>query len=321
VIVPAYGCPDLVSAAVFAGLSVRLVDNAPDVWGYDEIGFARALSDKTAAVLSVNLLGVTERSELIRKYVGRDRIIVDNAQSLQLPLETCDAEFMVLSFGRGKPLNLLGGGLLVSERKPVGLTAWPRLGFFKDAVASSWPAALVFNRLTRPEWFSLLTKLPGSTIGTTQYHHLGALRQLPARALSRIGPALKGYATKSGYNANVWRDAVWRWREFGIIELVGADGARAPDARLRLALLAPDRALRDRIVNALTADGLGATAMYGRPLPEISSVPEQIRAQGPFTNASKLADGLFTLPTHEFVNAKTVRRTDEIIAEIVTGNC
>src|SRR5262245_23054839 len=34
-VLPAYGCPDLVSACVFAGVHPRLVDNAPGRWGYD----------------------------------------------------------------------------------------------------------------------------------------------------------------------------------------------------------------------------------------------------------------------------------------------
>lgn len=320
VIVPAYGCPDLVSASLYAGLQVRLVDNSPERWGYDEAGFLEALSDDTAAVLSVNLLGVAERSELIRRFVPTDRVVADSAQSLQLPIDTTAGEFVIISFGRGKPLNLLGGGLLVTNaagKLPVVTTsrAW-----IKDWMSSSWPAGFLFNQLTRGWLFSLISHVPGSNLGSTRYEQLEAIRTLPNRALSRIGPGLRDYATSPGYCSDVWASVFSRWRTLGLAELVGADGAQGARNRLRLALLAPTREVRNALVRNLSAAGLGASEMYRRPLPEIENVPASIASQGPFPNASALADRLFTLPTHDLVDKNAINRADEIVlATLVTS--
>ena len=66
----------------------------------------------------------------------------------------------------------------------------------------------------------------------------------------------------------------------------------------------------------LSAAGLGATALYQHPLPQISGIPACVQAQGPFSNAKALADTLFTLPTHRAVNAAVVRDIDQCLRQI-----
>ena len=49
VILPAYGCPDLLSACLGAGLKPRMVDILGDGWGYCQAGLLAALSPATIA--------------------------------------------------------------------------------------------------------------------------------------------------------------------------------------------------------------------------------------------------------------------------------
>src|SRR5262245_15898078 len=50
VILPAYACPDLVTASVYAGVHPRLVDTAPQGrWGYDLEALEQALTPNCAA--------------------------------------------------------------------------------------------------------------------------------------------------------------------------------------------------------------------------------------------------------------------------------
>ena len=61
VILPAYGCPDLVSAAVFAGAKPVLVDLENDRPWMNLEQLSASINSNTVAVVAVDLLGIPER--------------------------------------------------------------------------------------------------------------------------------------------------------------------------------------------------------------------------------------------------------------------
>ena len=124
VILPAYGCPNLIAASVHAGVRPRLVDIAKGQWGYDLDQLAAALSKDTVAIVAVNLLGVGDQADRLREIATPSAIplIQDSAQHLPQDLPVSwRGEYIVFSFGRGKPLNLLRGGVLgyILDTAPV----------------------------------------------------------------------------------------------------------------------------------------------------------------------------------------------------------
>lgn len=315
IIVPAYGCPDLVAACVHASVYPRLVDTAPSQWAYDLEALKSSLSPDTVAIVAVNLLGLGDGSnELIR--LCRERripLIQDSAQ--YLPREGTDwpGDYVVLSFGRGKPLNLLHGGALIS---PFGdrasLSGPPARYCKKDRLLSSRAAAIAFNTLTRPAIYGALSALPGTGLGEVIYAPLLNPYPLPDRAWRQVGIAFELYRQTPSYRRDIWASTVREWYELGIIAL-GCPGCPFPAEPLRLALLAPDRDGRDALVQNLNRAGLGASRFYGADLTRIAAIPEIVRCQQPFPNASSLADRLFTLPTHGLVSAGTVRATGDVV--------
>src|SRR5690606_4927305 len=83
VILPAYGCPDLIAAAEYAGVTPVLVDIGIDDPGYDLDCLAAAIDADTIAVVAVNFLGLRERLGAIRELlrVHPDVLLIeDNAQ-------------------------------------------------------------------------------------------------------------------------------------------------------------------------------------------------------------------------------------------------
>jgi hypothetical protein len=66
-------------------------------------------------------------------------------------------------------------------------------------------------------------------------------------------------------------------------------------------------------VDNLSRAGLGASRFYATALPGVAEIPEAVKRQGPFPNASALADRLFTLPTHTLVNATTVQTAGAVV--------
>jgi dTDP-4-amino-4,6-dideoxygalactose transaminase len=316
VIIPAYGCPDLVAACVHASVYPRLVDVAPSQWTYDLAALEAALSVKTAAVVAINLLGLGDSSvELSRLCKERHiPLIQDSAQ--YLPREKIDwpGEYVVLSFGRGKPLNLLHGGALVSPLGDRDSPAAPAAHYTtRGRLLSSRAAAIAFNALTRPTIYRIFSALPGTGVGDVIYKPLANPAPLPERAWKRVATAFELYRQKPSYRRDIWAAAVEEWLDLGIAAL-GCRDSPLPAEPLRLALLARDRGARDMLVGNLNRAGLGASSFYGTDLTEVEGIPAMVKQQAPFPNARMLADRLFTLPTHSLVNVDTVSTSREMLS-------
>lgn len=315
IVIPAYGCPDLVAACVYASVYPRLVDVSPSHWSYDSTSLKSSLSPNTVAIVAVNLLGLGDGSaELIR--LCKDRkipLIQDSAQ--YLPRESIDwpGDYIVLSFGRGKPLNLLHGGALIS---PLGDGVTPSVGpvdhTARACLLRSRAAAVAFNVLTSPTIYRIFSALPGTGLGQVIYNPLANPARLPESAWQRVATAFELYRQKASYRRDMWAMAVEEWSGLGIVPL-DSPGLPLPAEPLRLAMLAPDRAARDRLVNEFNRIGLGASRFYGSDLGGVARIPQIVHRQGSFPSASALADRFFTLPTHALVTAATVRTARQLV--------
>lgn len=320
---PAYGCPQLVSACLYAKVRPRVVDTAPGQWGFSIEKLRKALTPDTVAIVAANLLGVGDQvvDLLPVARAAGSFLIQDSAQHIPATTaRTWYADYIVLSFGRGKPLNLLrGGALAVPERssgEPPLLSEAPILSGMRarlsEAALASRTAAVAFNLITHPRLYRLATKLPGLGLGETLYRHHERLVRLPPSAWGQIGPGFEKYRSESWKHP--WTDLLPEWTRLGIQELTCCGTAlRISDRRLRLALLASARPVRDRLVAALNRRGLGASIMYGSAIDAINAIPAEVRSQGPFPNATDLAERLFTLPTHAAVTDEVVRQTHECL--------
>ena len=318
VIIPAYGCPDLVAACLYAAVYPRLVDIASSHWAYDLEALHASLSPNTVAIVAVNLLGLGDGAgELIR--VCRERripLIQDSAQFLPREPIGWPGDYVVLSFGRGKPLNLLHGGALVAPAgNGHGLTVRPVHYTARDFLLSTRAAAIAFNLLTRPHLYRLCSMIPRTGLGNVVYTPLDETLLLPEHAWKQVGMAFRLYCQKPSYGREIWESAIEQWVGMAIVAL-NCPGATPQMEPVRLALLAPDRAARDALVSSLARQGLGASSFYGTDLPGVSGIPDLIKRQGPFPRARALADRLFTLPTHGLVTQATVNSTHETMRAI-----
>ena len=315
VILPAYGCPDLISACIHASVIPRLIDLAPELWSYDYAMLTRQVTANTVAIVAVNLLGIGDDAAQLREFCDANGIalIQDSAQHLPRTAVDWPGDYVVLSFGRGKPLNLLQGGALVSpfETSRTQVTTPTRFPF-KTRLLTTRAAGVAFDALTHPWIYGVLSALPGTGLGDVVYEPLDTDARLPDSFWRIVGPAFEQYRITPSYRHAVWSPAFDRWSALGIQELKSPAAPSNPEP-LRLALLAPDRGSRDAIVESFNHAGIGSSPLYGTDLPGISGIPEVVKAQRPFPQAARLAGRLFTLPTHSFVNARTVRTSLEVL--------
>lgn len=316
VIIPAYACPDVVSAILFAGATPILVDLATGrPWLDIEICRRRA-SHNTVALVAINFLGIPERVQSLRTVTAAcDAVLIEDcAQAFPIGEQTAaalDGDMVVLSFGRGKPVGLLGGGAVLSRAElshllpPAGSSvtgsrAWAR--FLLRAVT--------YNVLRRPRLYWLLDALPLSGLGRTVFKPLPALA--PAQAsIARLGANIDRYRALANRGREL-RAGLSEVLAGRAIDLAAAC-AVPEDARLLRfpMLIEPDACARAD--NALRGAGLGSSRLYQVPLPMVTGIPELVRMQGDFPNAGEFAASLLTLPTHAQVERRDIERMAAIL--------
>ncbi|WP_417566816.1 DegT/DnrJ/EryC1/StrS family aminotransferase [Marinobacter sp.] len=319
VILPAYGCPDLVAAVVAQGARPVLVDLLPDCPFMDTEKLSQALSDATVAVIGAGFLGMPEQLPMLADLC-RERgvwLIEDSAQCFppdcaREPIADC----AVLSFGRGKPINLMGGGALLVRDDHNPAAANVLCGLPEEQLKIDWKWKVrrrLFNFLLGRFGYGLLRRIPFLGLGTTVYKPLTSLYRvrLPAGLLeagileARVRPAI---ASKYGQKLEFLRQLGWSL--FMDSKVSGANGEG--QVILRYGFLAPNRKTRDRAIKALNRNGIGANAFYGQALPDIEGVSGLLHGSARnFPNAASFAERLITLPSHEDV-------TDQDVSVIVT---
>ena len=287
---------------------------------------ATDLSD-AAGIVVCNLFGRAEEIEPIAERAGEAGVPVldDAAQSLG----AVDAAGKrvgqrghpaVLSFGRGKPLQGLGGGA------SVGLPSEPETGtVHAHAGASARAKALLTSAvwdasLTRPV-FTLLARIPSLGIGQTEFE--------PGFATGPIDPVNAAIAAVQleGFEA---RARARRVRARRLAERIGAETGFAvlvDEADLergvysRLVLRAPDAGARGRALAGLARLGAGASALYPDSLADVGPLRAS-RADATdrdLPGSRALAARVLTLPTNRDPSAEELEALLTCLAEAARG--
>ena len=313
VIVPGYCCPDLVAAAVYAGVSVIVADIAENDAGYDLAALEPCINQRTLAVIAVNFLGIQERlKEIVQRFNSNIFLIEDNAQWFPDSPETGElpADFVVFSFGRGKPVSLLGGGLLLF--KPAYSAAVPTPDTAKrEAQALSTVKHRLYNWLLRPQLYQWLNRNPFIKLGQTHYHPLTQVQQMAPYQAQLLPANVDAYRARGRENERAYDEFLHAHNQLYAL------GSPRRRRLLRYPLLLNSQQERDDLLARLSRSGLGATPMYQRPLLHIPGVGGLVQAPRPCPNAQSFADRLLTLPVHSGV---TVRHQERIRALIETGH-
>lgn len=315
VILPAYGCPDLVAAVVAQGARPVLVDLLADRPVMDLEKLVQAITGQTVAVIAAGFLGIRERlaelGDICRS--GGLWLIEDSAQCFppdcaHKPIADC----AVLSFGRGKPINLMGSGALLVRENHHGLAGEILEELPKTSVTVDWKWKLrrhIFNLLLSRVGYGLLFRLPFLGLGSTAYKPLESIRRvdLPSALLGAgIRHAKNRPSVAAQYTEALSFLVAKGWTLFMADQGAGA-GADRPSVTLRYGLLAPDRMTRDRSVSSLNDYGIGANAFYEKSLPDIGGIAEVFRANSTdYPNAASFAERLLTLPSHEDVSDRDI---------------
>lgn len=316
VLVPAYTCPDVISAILFAGAKPVLVDFTTQRPWLDLNAIDRCTNRNTVAIVAINFLGIRERIASLRAKaaVGDAVLIEDSAQSFPRDAQgigESSGDLVVLSFGRGKPVSLLGGGAVLARD-----AALSRLLPQRTVRPSDMPARVgfrlriaIYNFLRRPSAYWLLDALPFLGLGETVFKPLRAIEPATA-SLDSLGANIDAYRQDGRAQRHLCAMLADR-KLRGVVDLAAACGENVTTRLLRYPLLID--AARDHVHTALQRAGLGSSRLYQQVLPTVAGIPASVRAQGEFPNAARFAASLITLPTHDNVTERDIARTIAII--------
>lgn len=306
IVLPGYGCPDLVSAAVFAGVEIRVADTEPGTPFISARTVEHVLDDRTIAVVAAHSLGIMQPLDDIDAVCrGADCMLIeDSAQSF--PRESYGqpvGDLVVHSFGRGKPGGALGGGaLFVRNELAEHIADRDRFGIADHGPTLLARLGLLLHRV-------MLKSGPYGVVESAPFLHVGETRY---RELTRIAPLEAGRQAVALAGVRQWRSigsrAGFAVRNAvdgveGFSDLLARFPGTDPTSLLRYPLLADTPGLADDAVREMRGQGIGASRFYGKALPDLDDLPDKLRDEVP--NAADFAARLLTLPVHSDVSAES----------------
>lgn len=301
VALPAYGCFDLATAAVGAGVRVVLYDLDPATLGPDWPSLEATLAARPDAVVVAHLYGVPVDVARVTLLASRVAAVVveDAAQGVGAsiggrPLGALGS-LGVLSFGRGKGRTGGGGGaLLANDARGADLLA--RMRAEVGAAPRGLRAAIVLAAqwlLGRPSLYWIPASLPFLKLGQTPYHAPHPVFAMP----DACAAALVKTWDESGREVPRRRAAAARWR--GVVpsswSLPESAAPGAERGELRLPALVPAEELAGDVARRV---GAGVMPGYPMPLGRLPALAASVLPSSAASGAEALTRRLVTLPCH-----------------------
>jgi len=310
VLIPAYSCPSVVSAVLKAGLIPKLCDINLNDFGfcYDEL--KKKLNDKTLAVIVVHLYGAPAEVSKIIKLCNENKcyLVEDAAQAFgnSFP-ESPDVKLGLaghagfFSFGRGKPLSIMHGGLLAIQSPDVYRNA--NIIYNKLSDCANHQKLYYFGLLGMYSLFSnsylywLPQMMPFLNLGGTVFEPEFATSKGMSLAASLASVMLDKIEEEKHV-----RIENSKWYSNNIRDICSGERRVVDDyPYLRYPLLIRDLKKRTKILDTLVSKGTGATGSYPTPLNELPGLNERLQDKTIYREAKIMSESIITLPVHSQV--------------------
>lgn len=329
VIIPAYSCPSIISATLKAGLKPVLCDINLNDFGYLYEELERTVSAKTLAVIVVHLYGSPVKLVEIQHICNAKGayIVEDAAQAfgndfpdspdVKLGLSG-DVGFY--SFGRGKPLNIMHGGLLTTKLSEVYQEAehvYESLNGCSRYQSMNYCLSLgTYALFSNPYLYWLPQMLPFLDLGGTVFE--------PEFAVSKgldLAASLASLLVDMIEKEKSIRRENSKWYSDHLKEIYpGERQAPGEYPYLRYPLLILDEKKRRQILETLVSKGTGATGSYPTPLNELPKLKDVLADSTKYENARIMSESIITLPVHSRVTEKDRENIGNIIKQVLHEN-
>lgn len=322
VVMPAYSCFDLVTAAVGAGVVVRFYDLDPATLSPDPASLERLTSGGCRAIVGANLFGFPVDWDLLRSMADAcDAVLIeDAAQGLGSTWKGQEfgrfGDMTVLSFGRGKGWTGGGGGALLGRGAyrsgpPISETSLPRPP--RGTAAKHLVTLGATWILGRPTLYRIPTAVPMLALGETRYK-----QPTPPTRISALAAATTSRHEAASFGAveRRRRRAEQLDRVFGTSDAgepcTALGGGRA--GYLRYPVLVDSDAGVQRLAAAGRA--IGIARGYPAALTELPALGDSSGGVCEHQGARRLVECLVTLPTHTRTTGFELSRLEPLLGSL-----
>lgn len=318
IIIPAYSCPSIAAAILKAGYKPILCDIDVNNFGFDYNKLTSLISPKTRAIVNVYLLGIPNNVFKIKKICSQHDIILieDCAQLWDNTLAGRRlggiGDFSVFSFGRGKPLSLLEGGLLVLNNLSYKKLIENNYHKIKEKSSLNYLFKLIsYSLFFKPALYWIPQKFPGLKLGETIFSTEFTLKRASKLLEKILAANLYGY-----YKIKSLRSKIMGLY-FSRLTFNDTPFTLFPysedNTYIRFPLLFADVETRNRVLIKLQNNGIGATGLYPVTLNKLAGLSDILQDKNEYVNGNLVAKCLLTLPINNFVTEKKVVKIVDII--------
>jgi dTDP-4-amino-4,6-dideoxygalactose transaminase len=309
---PGYACMDLTTAALGAGMRVRLYDIDPSSLSADLDSVRKTITRGVDAIVVAHLYGypadVLGVQEVAAEYGVP--VIEDAAQgaggTLRGGLLGTFGDIAILSFGRGKGMTSGSGGAVLVQT--LELAAWTSRTRAALGAASAGGFEVMTlaaqSLLAHPSMYRLPASIPALKLGAMVYHPPTEPRPMAAAAASILHSALEMDEREIQYRRARAKNLLSSMADspdvVAVRPIVGGESGF-----LRLALL-------DAGGHKLPRATIGALRGYPMTLEQHPQLqPILVPGERAGKGSEFLRDRLFTLPTHSHVNRADLTRLEK----------
>ena len=320
-LVSAYSCPDLIAAIIRGGAEPVLADLQADSLDIKIESCPCDLASLTGVILS-NLYGIPEP---LSPWLDNRIAVIDDASQSALALDNGEpvgvrsgTAYGVWSFGRGKALRGVGGGLASINGLATSPDASPFLSassFDSVSYAASTMIRGVLSGfsgsvLSHPNLYAMLTKISGLGIGET--HYRGDFSEHPIDFVGLL------YAICQLLRLNQLREEAVAAREMWLQLFERVPGvlpikSSCPNAIIvgvRFAVLCESTGRRSELLERLRE--FGASESYPKTLDQYEELKGRCLV-GSVPGASSLSARILTLPCHQALSAKEREKISKLL--------
>lgn len=311
VVVPAYTCYTVAAAIARAGLVMVPVDVETSSLCYQHDALLASIGRNTLAIVVVHPFGYPCDLQRVKEIVGGRKVFVieDCAQAWDSKykgnLLGSEGNASVFSFGRGKHLNLGGGGVCCVADEELFFRLRRRLESLPNPSHRVQMKRFVQVVLTaigqHPYIYAHAVRLPFIGIGETHFEpDFPALQwsEWQARFGLRMLLRWQEMAELRKRNADFWRGWLTAHPELGTIPQTDDT---MDVTYLRMPVLCERRA---DAMEWFRRRSIHAQRMYPASLADIADPRLRTKVYSPVENARFVAKALYTLPVHSLFDAR-----------------
>jgi len=307
VLIPAYTCFSVPSAIVKAGLKVSLCDIDSTTFDFDYKLFEEVINNDILCVVPNHIFGIPAEIDKINSLCRKKGIFVveDVAQGMGGSYKgkklgaVGDVGFF--SLGRGKNITCGSGGIIITNSDLIASAIGKehaRLGSLGiTETIKEFFKVMILSIFIHPSLYWFPSGLPFLALGETIFY-----KKFPTKRFSGMQAGLlKGWQKRLEESNRIRKENAKYFCSALASTLTFHNCASIP--YLRMPLILENREIKEKLYSISHKNGFGISYMYPTPINEIEEIQDHFNGRT-FPSASKVAERLLTIPTHQLLKQK-----------------